>query len=71
MFERARKSRALFRIVPQPVQQLRESPFRRIHSTAPLNGLELLAVRTFGNFLRFLLGAVIAPQVVVIQRFHF
>ena len=68
VLESARKFLALLRIVPQPVQQLRESPLGRVHASAPLDGLQFLAVREFCNLGGFLFCAVIAPQVVVVKR---
>src|SRR5579859_2239079 len=45
MLERGNKLRALGRIMPKPVQQLRKTPFRRIHSAAPLNRFQVFAPR--------------------------
>ena len=68
MFERRRQLVALFRVVPQPVQQLGESPLVRINAAAPLDRFEIFAVGKLGNLLRLTLGAMVAPEVVVIER---
>src|SRR5713226_3322542 len=58
---------ALRRIVAEPMQELREAPLGRVHSAAPLNGLESFAVRRFGDLRGFTLCAVITPKIVLIQ----
>ena len=68
VFECRNKLASLAGIVPQPVQQLREAPFRRIHAAAPFDGFEFFAVRCFRNFRSFLFGAMVAPQIVVVER---
>jgi hypothetical protein len=55
-------------IVAQPVQQLREAPFRGVDAAAPLDRLEPLPVRERGDLGGFLPRTVIAPQVVVAER---
>ncbi len=62
------EARTLCGIVPQPMQQLREAPLRRVDASAPVDGFELLLVRGGGNLLCLAPRAVIAPEIVVIQR---
>ncbi len=71
MFERGRKTRAFFGIVAQPMQQLRKSPLRGINSAAPVDGLEFFAARGLGDQRRFAPGAVVAPQVILIEGLKF
>ena len=71
VLERSGKLAALLGIVAQPVQQLRKSPLVRVHAAAPLDRLEVLLVRQRRDLLRLCLGAVIAPQVVLIERLQF
>ena len=59
---------ALVGIVPQPVQQLGESPLRRIDSAAPVDRFQPFAMRGFGDLRGFAFGAVIAPQIVFAER---
>ena len=61
---------SLVRVVAQPVQQLGEAPLMRIDAAAPCDGLEVLLVRERGDFRGFVLCAVIAPEIVVIERLH-
>ena len=42
----------------------------RIHAAAPLEGLQILAMRQCDNLLRLALGAMVAPQVVLVERLH-
>ena len=63
-------STALLRIVAQPVQQLGESPLMGVDPAAPLDRFQLFAVGELGNLLRLALGAMVAPQIVVIERLH-
>ena len=68
IFKGGDEARALPGIVPQPMQQLREAPLRGVDATAPVDGFELLLVRGGGNLLCLAPRAVIAPEIVVIQR---
>ena len=70
VLEGADELRTLVWIVAQPVQQLGESPFGGVHAAAPLDGLEFVSAREFRDERGFLLGAVIAPQVVVVEGDH-
>ena len=70
MLESRRKLTALLRIVTQPVQQLGESPFVRVHAAAPLDRLEVLLVRERRDLLSLGFSPMIAPQVVLVQRLH-
>ena len=67
MFECAGKLVPLLRIVAKPVKQFCESPFRRIHPSAPLDSLQFLMMCELRNLPSFFFCAVIAPQVVVIK----
>src|ERR1700722_15638045 len=44
MFESAGEARPLIGVVAQPMQKLRETPFRGINAAAPLDGLQLFLV---------------------------
>ena len=55
-------------VVAQPVQQLGKSPLGGIDAAAPLDGFELFAVRGFGDLGGFAFGAVVAPEIVVVER---
>ena len=68
MLKGGNKLRAFFRIVAQPVQQLREAPFGRIHSAAPLNRRKLFAMRRFRDLRGFSFGTVIAPKIIFVER---
>ena len=70
IFERGRELRALLRIVPQPVQQLRPSPLRRINAAAPIDRLQLRRPRRPRDLPRFFPRPVIAPQIIIVQRSH-
>src|SRR5258707_51303 len=61
---------ALSRIVSKPVQKFSESPLRRICATAPIDGFELMVARCGGDFSRFFPGAMIAPQVIIVDWFE-
>src|SRR6266480_833217 len=58
----------LRRIVAKPMEKFRETPLRRIDAAAPVDGGEFFAVCGFGDFRSFGFGAVIAPQIIFIQR---
>src|SRR5437764_9823272 len=68
MFESSRKLRTLIRIVAKPMQQLRETPLGRINPAAPIDGGELLLVRGFSDERSFLPRAMIAPEIIFIER---
>ncbi len=70
VLKRADKLRTLVWIVTQPVQQLGESPLGRVHTAAPLDRVQLLEARQLGDERGFLLGAMVAPQVVIVERLH-
>ena len=70
VLEGAREFAALNRIVAQPMQQLRESPLRGIHAAAPANRFQSLAVGQFRDFRSLGLRAVVAPQIIVVERRH-
>ena len=61
---------ALIGVVAQPMEQLGKAPLVRINAAAPVDGFQLFAVRERGNLLRLGEGAVIAPEIVFIQRLH-
>jgi hypothetical protein len=50
------------------MEEFRETPFRRIDTAAPLDCGKLLAVGGCGDFRGFGFGAVITPQIIVIER---
>ena len=64
------KLRTLFGVVAKPVQKFRESPLRRIHAAAPVDGFELFAVSGRRDLRGFAFGPVVAPQVVFAERLH-
>src|SRR5215469_14536463 len=66
MLERGYETCALFRIVAQPVEQLRESPFGGICSSAPVNRFQPEASRGLGDKSGLARGAVIAPKIVIV-----
>ena len=70
MLERRSELIPFIRIVSQPMQQLRESPFARVNAAAPPNRFQPLAMRGVGNLRRFALRAMIAPKVILVQRLH-
>ena len=70
MLERARELSSLVGIVPQPMQQLRESPFGGIHAAAPVDRREAFPMRDLGDLRRLALGAVVAPKVIIVERAH-
>jgi len=70
MFEGGSELAALVRIVTQPVEQLGEAPLVRIDAATPVDCFELFAVREFGDLLRFGLGAMVAPEVILIKVLH-
>src|ERR1700736_122045 len=49
MLESCREARSFFRIVAQPMQQLRKAPFGRITSATPIDRFEFLAAGGFSN----------------------
>ena len=70
VFQRGGKPVALVRIVSQPVQQLGEAPLMRVNIAAPVDRLEVFSPRQFCDLPRLFVRAVIAPQVVVVERLH-
>jgi hypothetical protein len=52
------------------VKQFRETPFGRINAAAPFDGRKFFAMRDGGDFGGFGLGAMVAPQIIVIERLH-
>ena len=63
--------RALLRIVPQPVQQLGEAPLVRIDAAAPVDRLQVFGACASAVICRASsMRAMIAPQVVVVERLH-
>ena len=68
MLERSYQSVSFFRIVAQPVKQLRKSPFGGILSSAPIDCLQATLPRGAGNQRGFAGGAMIAPEIILIQR---
>ena len=68
MLKRGHKLAALLRVVTQPVQQLGKSPLVGVHPPAPLDPLKTHRVSLGGNLLGLGKGAMVAPQVILIQR---
>ena len=68
MFKRRHQPRAFLRVVPQPVQQLCKSPLVRVDASAPLDALEPQLVCLARDLLGLGKRAMIAPQVVFIER---
>ena len=54
--------------MPQPVQEFGEAPLGGVDPAAPVDGFELPPVRGGGDLLGFAPGAVIAPEIVVVER---
>ncbi len=59
---------ALVGIVAQPVEQLGESPLVRVDAAAPLDAFEAELMSLAGDLFGFSEGAVVAPEVVVVER---
>ena len=53
-------------IVPQPVEKLRESPFRGVHAATPLDRWQVLLMCLSSDFCGFARGSVVGPQVVLV-----
>ena len=56
------------RRVPQPVEELGPAPLRGIHAAAVVDGGQLSRVRHLGDERGLVLGPVIAPEIVVVER---
>ncbi len=67
VFEGSDEAVALVGVVAQPVEELGEAPLVGVDAAAPLDGFEVLAVGELGDLLCFFLGAVVAPEVVVVE----
>src|SRR5215472_17436124 len=70
VLKRGGKLAALLWIVAKPMQQLRESPLRGIHPAAPVDRFQAFAMGGRGDFGSFVFGAVVAPQVILTERFQ-
>ena len=57
-------------IVAEPVEELGEAPLVGVDAAAPLDGFEVASVGEGGDLLGLAEGAVIAPEVVVVERLH-
>ena len=68
VLERGHERSAFGRMVTHPVEELGETPLRRIHTAAGLDRGQLLFVRHAGNEGRLVLRPVVAPEVVIIER---
>ncbi len=64
------EARALVGVVAQPVEELGEAPLRRVGPAAPFDRRLAALVRHLGDARRLVLGAVVAPEVVVVERLH-
>ena len=54
-------------VVAEPVEELGEAPLVRVDAAAPLDGFEAFGVGEFGDLAGFVVGAVIAPEIVVVD----
>ena len=68
VLERGDQLAALVRVVTEPVEKLGEAPFGGVGSAAPVDGVQFAGVGGFGDECGFAPRAVVAPQVVVVQR---
>ena len=68
MLERRSEACALLGIVTQPVKQFGEAPFGGVNAAAPIDGFETLSAGRRRDFGGLLPGAMVAPQVVVVDR---
>jgi hypothetical protein len=68
MFECRDEVLPFFGVTTQPVQELREPPFRRIRAATPMDRFQISLVRFFRDFGGFAPGAVIGPKIVIIER---
>ena len=67
MFERGGEAVAVAGIVAEPVEELGEAPLVGVDVAAPVNGLEVFGEGELGDLAGFFVGAVIAPEVVVVD----
>ena len=70
MFQSSGKATALLRIGAQPVQQFCETPFGGIDAAAPVDCIQLPVARERGDLGGFFPGTMVAPKVIVVQRFE-
>ena len=68
VFQGSRHARALLRIIAQPVQQLGEAPFGGVNAAAPVESFQIAARAGVGDCARLGLGAVVAPEVIIVER---
>ena len=68
VFEGGGEAGALFGVVAEPVEELGEAPFGGVDAAAPVDGFERGGAGGGGDLGGFLPGAVVAPEVVVVQR---
>src|SRR6476646_12081585 len=68
MLSRRRESIPFFRIILQPMPQLGPAKLRRVGATAPIECRQGALASDPCNLRRFLPAAVVAPQVVVVER---
>ena len=67
IFKRSGELGALLRIVPQPMQQLRPSPLRRVNASAPVDRFQLRGPCGARDLPGFFPSPVIAPQIIVVR----
>src|ERR1035437_7875157 len=67
MFQGGSKARALAGVVAQPVEQFGEAPFAGIDAAAPVDSFQLGGVRGGGDLGGFPPGAVVAPEIVIVD----
>src|ERR1700730_1543064 len=70
MFEGCDESTSSFRIMAQPVQQFRETPFGGINTAAPLDRCQIQFVGCLGDKRGLAPCPMVAPEVIVIERFQ-
>jgi hypothetical protein len=68
MLEGRYELRTLRRIVAKLMQKFGEAPLRGINAAAPLDRFEAVAMSGLRDFRSFSLSAMVAPEVVVIER---
>ncbi len=52
------------------MEEFGEAPLVGVDAAAPVDGFELLGMGELGDLLGLVLGAMVAPEIVVVQRLH-
>ena len=68
VFESGHEAVAFFWIVAKPMQKLGEAPLVGVDAAAPFNAFEAEGMRLGGDLFRFSKCAMIAPQVILVER---